>query len=167
MLPLPPSINSILAQPLQRVATTWSTALLKITGLWVVAEGNVILVGGDQLEVAAACNGLSMLMCLAATVAAMTVLAPIAPWQRVVLFLSIIPIALVSNVLRIWATAWCYHLTDAERGAHIAHDAAGWLMMPVALILVGLELGLLSWLVVEVKEVPGGRLEHLRRHRAT
>jgi exosortase len=167
MLPLPPSINSILAQPLQRVATTWSTALLKITGLWVVAEGNVILVGGEQLEVAAACNGLSMLMCLAATVAAMTVLAPIALWQRVVLFLSIIPIALVSNVLRIWATAWCYHLKGAETGAHIAHDAAGWLMMPVALVLVGLELSLLSWLVVEVKELPGGRLDHLRRRRST
>ena len=28
-----------------------------------------------------------------------------------------------------------------------AHDLSGWLMMPLALILVGLELQLLSWLV--------------------
>jgi exosortase len=167
MLPLPPSINSILAQPLQRVATTWSTALLKLTGLWVVAEGNVILVGGDQLEVAAACNGLSMLMCLSATVAAMTVLIPMALWKRVVLFLSIIPIALVSNVLRIWATAWCYHLKGAEIGAHIAHDMAGWFMMPVALVLVGLELGLLSWLVIEVEVGPAGRPDQLSRRHVT
>jgi exosortase len=165
MLPLPPSINSILAQPLQRVATTWSTALLKLTGLWVVAEGNVILVGSEQLEVAAACNGLSMLMCLAATVAAMTVLLPIALWKRVVLLLSIIPIALVSNVLRIWATAWCYHWYGGEIGGEYAHDAAGWLMMPVALVLVGLELALLSWLVVEVEELPAGRPDHLPRRR--
>jgi exosortase len=165
MLPLPPAVNSILAQPLQRVATTWSTALLKLSGLWVVAEGNVILVGGEQLEVAAACNGLSMLMCLAATVAAMTVLLPIALWKRVVLFLSIIPIALISNVLRIWATAWCYHLYGGEIGGHYAHDAAGWLMMPVALVLVALELGLLSWLIVEVEELPAGRPDHLPRRR--
>jgi exosortase len=167
LLPLPLSVNSILAQPLQRVATTWSTALLKLTGLWVVAEGNVILVGGDQLEVAAACNGLSMLMCLAATVAAMTILVPMAVWKRVALFLSIIPIALVSNVLRIAATAWCYHLFGAKVGGHFAHDAAGWLMMPVALILVGLELALLSWLVIEVEELPAGRPDHLLRRRPT
>jgi exosortase len=167
LLPLPLRVNSILAQPLQRVATTWSTALLKLTGLWVVAEGNVILVGGDQLEVAAACNGLSMLMCLAATVAAMTILVPMAVWKRVALFLSIIPIALVSNVLRIAATAWCYHLFGAKVGGHFAHDAAGWLMMPVALILVGLELALLSWLVIEVEELPAGRPDHLLRRRPT
>jgi exosortase len=167
LLPLPSSVNGILAQPLQTVATVGSCALLKLTGLWVVAEGHVILVGSDQLEVAAACNGLSMLMCLAATVAAMTILVPMAPWKRVVLFLSIIPIALVSNILRISATAWCYHLFGARVGEHFAHDAAGWLMMPVALVLVGLELVLLSWLIVEVEELPAVRPDHLLRRRPT
>jgi exosortase len=165
LLPLPQGINSILAQPLQHLATLGSCALMKLTGLWVVAEGNVILVGGDQLEVAAACNGLSMLMCLAATVAAMTVLVAMARWKRVVLFLSIIPIALISNIFRISATGWCYHLFGADVGGHFAHDAAGWLMMPVALALVGLELGLLAWLVIEVEELPAGRPDRLlRRH---
>jgi exosortase len=152
MLPLPQSINGLLSQPLQRVATVGSCALLKLTGLWVVPEGNVILVGADPLEVAAACNGLSMLMCLAATVAAMTLLVAMPPWKRVVLLASIIPVALISNILRITATAWCYHLFGSAVGGHFAHDAAGWLMMPVALVLVGLELSLLSWLVVRVEE---------------
>ena len=57
-------------------------------------EGNVILVGNERLEVAAACNGLSMLMSLAATVAATASLVPMANWKRVVLLPSIIPIAL-------------------------------------------------------------------------
>ena len=165
LLPLPRDINSILAQPLQHLATLGSCSLMKLTGLWVVAEGNVILVGGDALEVAVACNGLSMLMCLAATVAAMTVLIAMAPWKRVVLFLSIIPIALISNVIRISATGWCYHGFGADVSGHFAHDAAGWLMMPVALGLVGLELSLLSWLVIEVEELPSVRPDRLlRRH---
>jgi exosortase len=167
LLPLPRSINSILAQPLQHLATLGSCALMKLTGLWVAAEGNVILVGGDQLEVAAACNGLSMLMCLAATVSAMTVLVAMAPWKRVVLFLSIIPIALISNVFRISATGWCYYLFGAAVGGHFAHNAAGWLMMPVALALVGLELGLLSWLIIEIEELPAARPDHLLRRRPT
>jgi exosortase len=167
MLPLPQGINSILARPLQNLATVGSCALMKFTGLWVVPEGHVILVGSDPLEVAVACNGLSMLMCLAATVAAMTILVPMAAWKRVVLFLSIIPIALVSNILRISATGWCYHLFGAVVGGHFAHDAAGWLMMPVALALVGLELIVLSWLVVEVEEYPAGRPDFLLRRHST
>jgi exosortase len=163
LLPLPQSINGVLAQPLQTVATIGSAALLKLTGLWVVAEGNVILVGADMLEVAAACNGLSMLMCLAATVTAMTILVEMALWKRIVLLASIIPVALISNILRITATAWCYHLFGSEVGGHFAHDAAGWLMMPMALILVGLELSLLSWLVVWVEETPVTRADHLLR----
>jgi exosortase len=162
LLRLPRSLDGLPAQPLQHLATLGSCLLLKLTGLWVVAEGNVILVGADSLEVAAACNGLSMLMCLAATVAAMTSLVPMAAWKRVVLLVSIVPIALLSNVLRITATAWCYHLFGATVGGHFAHDAAGWLMMPVALILVGSELALLSWLIIAEEEVavepPGRRL---------
>jgi exosortase len=161
MLPLPARLNGMLALPLQHLATVGSCFLLQLSGLWVVAEGNVILVGANPLEVATACNGLSMLMCLAATITAMTVLVPMAWWKRIVLMVSIVPIALFSNILRITATAWCYHLFGYEVGSHIAHDAAGWLMMPLALILVGLQLGLLSWLVVE--ETPIDDVRQLRR----
>lgn len=165
LLDLPPSINNILSLPLQKVAALGSCTLLKFTGLWVLGEGNVIVVGSDPLEVAAACNGLSMLMCLAATVAAMTTLVPMALWKRVVLLASIVPIALISNILRITATAWCYHLFGAKVGGHFAHDAAGWMMMPMALALVALELGLLSWLIVGVEELPSARPDQLFKER--
>jgi exosortase len=149
LYPLPPQINSMLSQPLQSLATTSACALLRLTGLWVMPEGNVILVGNEKLEVAAACNGLSMLMSLAATVAAAASLVPMSSWKRGLLLLSIIPIALFSNVLRIAATAWCYYHFGADVGSRYVHDWAGWLMMPTAMILVGLELLLMSWLVVE------------------
>jgi exosortase len=149
LYPLPPQVNAGLAQPLQSLATTCACFLLRLTGLWVMPEGNVIMVGGERLEVAAACNGLSMLMSLAATVCATASLVPMANWKRLVLLPSIIPIALGSNVLRIAATAWCYYKFGSEVGSKYAHDAAGWLMMPTAMILVGLELALMSWLVVE------------------
>jgi exosortase len=165
LLDLPQSINGVLSRPLQNLATLGTSALLRLTGLWVVTEGNVILVGADPLEVAVACNGLSMLMCLAATVAAMTILVTMDSWKRVVLLLSIVPVALISNILRITATAWCYHLFGGAVGAHFAHDAAGWLMMPVALVLVGLELGLLSWLVVKAEVLPIERADKLLRRR--
>jgi len=165
LFPLPLAINSILAQPLQRVATMGTMVMLKLSGLWALAEGNVIVVGSDTLEVAAACNGLSMLMCLAATVAAMTLLIKMEIWKQLVLLASIVPIALASNILRITATAWCYHLFGAEVGGHFAHDAAGWLMMPTALVLVGLELAILSRLIIAEEEIPVERADRLRTSR--
>jgi exosortase len=154
LYPLPPQLNSALSQPLQGFATWFACNLLKFTGLWVMPEGNVILVGNEKLEVAAACNGLSMLMSLAATVTAAAALIPMSLLKRCVLLGSIVPIALGSNILRISATAWCYYKFGADVGKNYAHDFAGFLMMPTAMALVLLELSIISWVVVEIDDTP-------------
>lgn len=153
LLPLPPRINVVAAGPLQTMATIASTAILTITGLPVLHEGHIIFVGSQPMEVARACSGLSMLMSFAALVTAMTIIQRDRPiWERIVLMLSLIPIALLVNVLRIVATGWAYHLMGIELGEKWAHDLAGWLMMPAALGFVVLELKLLSWLIVPETE---------------
>ena len=106
----------------------------------------------ERLDVALACNGLRMLMTMAATVIATVILLPLPNWKRITLLLSIVPIALVSNMTRIVATGWAYYLFEGPTAKHWAHDWAGWLMMPLALALVGLELGILSWLVPKESE---------------
>jgi exosortase len=153
MLPLPPSLNFILAGPLQSVATLGSLAFLQILGMPVMAEGNVIIIGDHTLEVARACNGLSMLLTFVTLIAATAILVRPPLWERMLLLSSAIPIALVSNILRITATALCYYGLGRESGERIAHDLAGWAMMPVALGLVWLELRLWSWLFVDVEEI--------------
>lgn len=158
MLPLPPSINTMVSLPLQRIATKGSCFALQLTGLWVVPSGNVITLetpaGPQQLEVALACNGLSMLMTLAATVTAAVILVPMPAWKRLIVLLSAVPIALFSNIARIVATGWFYYYMDGARAKEVAHDWSGYFMMPLALVLVGLEIWLLSWLFddAEAKE---------------
>ncbi|HEU5116733.1 MAG TPA: exosortase/archaeosortase family protein [Isosphaeraceae bacterium] len=151
LLPLPGSLNDFLAGPLQRLATIGSTFLLQIMGLPVLAEGNVIIIGSDRLEVARACNGLSMLSSFVTLITAtvLTIARDRPLWERVVLLLSTIPIALIANIIRIAATAWAYYLLGAQFGEKIAHDTAGWAMMPIALALIWLEMRLFNWLVVE------------------
>lgn len=163
MLPLPGSVSIRLGGPLQELATWGSTGLLQLLGLPVLAEGNVILVGVHRLEVERACNGLSMIMAFVTLIAATTILSRSRPrWERVVLVLSTIPIALVSNILRIALTAWAYYQFGPDRVVfpgwfpllkgwtvdRFAHDTAGWAMMPIALALAMLELKVMSWLVV-------------------
>ena len=159
MLPLPPTINNLIALPLQSIATSGSCFLLQLSGMWAIQEGNVINLktphGMVPLDVALACNGLRMLMTMVATVVAIIILVPLPTWKRIVLLVSVVPIALLSNILRIVATGWCYYLIHGPNAKEWAHDVSGWLMMPLALVLVGLELAILSWLVPDQDESGG------------
>jgi exosortase len=161
MLPLPASVNSLIALPLQRIAATGSYFCLQFLGFWVIQEGNVLHLttpmGTRLLDVAMACSGLKMLMTLAATVTATVIVLPLMDfplplWKRLVLLASALPIALISNIARIVTTGCCYYYLEGGNGVRWAHDICGWMMMPLALILVGLELRALSWLTPERTE---------------
>jgi exosortase len=154
MIPLPSRFNTALAGPLQSLATVGSVTLLQATGLPVIAEGNVIIVGGERLEVARACNGLSMLLSFATLIAAMVMLVRRPVREQVALLLSIVPVALLCNMLRIVVTAWATHL--AGHAVESVHDWAGLAMMPIALALMWAEVRILSWVFVEVEVEPVG-----------
>ncbi len=152
MLPLPHVAHDWIAPFLQRIAIQSSVFVMRLTGLKAVADGNVITLRDHAnalktIEVTQAGNGLSMILTLAATVTATIILIPLANWKRVVVLASAIPIALVTNIVRIVGTGWCYYYIDGAAAMKKAHDWSGSLMMPLALILVLLELQALSWLV--------------------
>ena len=168
LLPLPPSLNTVLAEPLQRLATWGSTSVLQVMGLPALSEGTIVFIGANQLEVERACNGLSMLLAFVALIVATAILIERPALEKGVLLASAVPIALISNILRIVLTAYAYHQIGPNalvlprsldpQGAwtvgKLSHDAAGWGMMPIALALVWAELRLLSWLVVEDDDRP-------------
>lgn len=158
MIPLPPIMNAILSGPLQRIATLGSVFLLQVTGLPAINEGNVILVGdGKPLEVARACNGLSMLLSFATLISATAVLCKRPILDKVILMLSIVPIAIVANILRITLTAYFFQMPGfvekisgllGWKPDDFTHDGAGYLMMPLALVMIYLELKMLDMLLV-------------------
>lgn len=153
LLPLPRSVNGLVSLRLQELATRGSSFVMQLSGLWVIPQGNIINIntskGLEKLEVANVCNGLSMLMSLAAVVIATITLIPMPVWKRVAMLASVVPIALFSNIIRIVSTGWCYYLFGGEQSRKLAHDWAGFLMMPLALGLVLLEMMILSWLADE------------------
>lgn len=159
MIPLPYRVERAVGAPLQRAATLASTYLLQTAGLPAVAEGNIVLLkGGTKVNVAEACNGLGMLMMFFAygVAAALIVQRPLL--DRILIVLSAAPIAVAANVLRISATGLLYVTAGEEWAQKVYHDLAGWLMMPLALGILWLELWLLSHLLVEEPPDPGPAL---------
>lgn len=149
MVPLPHSLSVALSLPMQSFATTVSTFCLQVLGRPALAEGNVILLNDVELGIVEACSGLRMLVVFFAlsTGVAMLIRKPL--WERLLIAASAVPIALAANVLRITITGVCYDLLGNNVGGHLFHDVAGWLMMPLGLAFLGLELLVLRKLLIE------------------
>jgi exosortase len=154
MMPLPYSVEVALAVPLRRLATVMSTYSLQVLGCPAIAQGNVIYIGDIPLGVEEACSGLGMLMTFFALSTALAMIVETSMWDRCILVGSAVPIAILANVIRISATGLAiYHTGRDSQLAHlIYHDLAGWLMMPLALGLLWVELKLMSRLLVELPE---------------
>ena len=158
MIPLPPALNAILSGPLQKIATAGSIFFLQITGLPAINEGNVILVGdGKPLEVARACNGLSMLLSFATLITATAILCKRTITDKIILMVSIIPVAILANVFRIAMTAYFFQMPEfvgkisgilGWKPDDFTHDGAGYLMMPLALLMIFIELKALDLILI-------------------
>src|SRR5262249_38675591 len=135
-------------EPLQRVATEASTFLLQTLGRPAVAEGNLIHINEVELNVVEACSGLRMLVVFFALSTAVALLMRKPLWERLLVCVSGAPIALPTNLLRITATGLLHEAFGREVADAVFHDLAGWLMMPLALAFLSLELKLLRHLLV-------------------
>jgi exosortase len=148
MIPLPGRAESFLSGPLQRVSTLATTATLQTLGFFAQNDGNVILLSEKEIGVVEACSGLRMLMVFFAISTAVAFIQRRSLLERVFIVLSAIPIAVVSNVLRLTLTGLLYNL-GSDRLAHfVYHDLTGWLMIPAAVALLLFELWFLDHLFV-------------------
>ena len=149
LIPLPFSIETEFSGSLQRVATAVSTAVLQFLGQPAFAEGNVILIGSARMGVAEACSGLKMFVGTLSLMYAYVVIIRRPWWEKALVVLAAVPVAILSNVTRIVATAFVFQATANEQVRFWAHEAAGIAMYPFAALLFWLLLAYLRLLVRE------------------
>jgi len=153
MVPLPGMVESAIRLPLQRFAASVSAGVLDVMGWNAVSKGNLIRLYGQDLEVAAACNGLRMIFAFIVLGCSWAYLMRRPLWERLVVAASSLAIGLMANVIRIVATGIVSQLFSASVSTRAVHDVAGWLMVPMALGLLWAEAAFLSSLFVV--ETPG------------
>jgi exosortase len=163
MIPLPFSAERMLSFPLQTVATKFSVWILQLLGQPALAKGHTILLGEHRLEVEQACSGLRIFVGIVALAFAYVIVVRRAWWEKALLILSVVPIALLVNAVRIVGTAMLYQYVSVDAGKQFAHDAAGWLMIVLAAGLFAAVLWYLGRLVQEAEAPDVGAV--LRRAR--
>ncbi|MFO0916146.1 MAG: exosortase/archaeosortase family protein [Pirellulales bacterium] len=154
MLPLPDFVVYRVHKPLQTLATKVSTYALQTMGIDAYRDGNTIQLENQPLGVVDQCSGLRMLTVFMALAVALAMLSDDRPlWERIALFASSIPIALIVNSIRITLTGLAYNANFGTDLIHkVAHDLAGWIMMPMAFGFLWLVSKVLAHVLIDAQE---------------
>ena len=154
-VPLPYELEQNVGGPLKVIATASSTFLLQTLGFPAVATGNIIRIDDVELGVVDACNGLKMLLTFAAIGGGAVLLLNRTWFEKFLIVLGVVPIALVANVLRITATGVIFALGVRDKHTQEAvHDGLGYAMPVIGIGLFYLELWVLNRLVVKPDTTP-------------
>lgn len=144
MIPLPQFLLRELSHGLQLLSSQLGVGLIRLFGISVFLEGNVIDLGAYKLQVAEACNGLRYLFPLMVLgfLAAYFMRGP--RWMRTVLVLSTIPLTILINSLRIGLIGVTVEYWGRAMAEGLLHDLEGWFMFVVCLALLVGEMMLLA-----------------------
>lgn len=158
MIPLPVFLYNNLSSQLQLLSSTFGVAVVRLFGISVYLEGNVIDLGSYKLQVAEACNGLRYLFPLVTLGFIVAYFYHAAFWKRAVVFLSTIPITVLMNSFRIGVIAIMVNFWGQSMAEGFLHDFEGWAVFMACFGVLFLEMWLLLRLTNDrrpLKEVFG------------
>jgi exosortase D (VPLPA-CTERM-specific) len=171
MIPLPTFIFANLSAKLQLLSSMMGVWFMRLFGISVYAEGNVIDLGGYKLQVAEACDGLRYLFPLMTLGFLIAYFYKGAFWKRLVLFVSSFPITVIMNSFRIGTIGVMVEHWGIQTAEGFLHEFQGWVVfMASAALMIG-EMALLnrvghersSWRRLFGVELPGPTPQSLPR----
>lgn len=157
-IPIPAILFNKIAFPLQLFASSCAVGSMRFFGIPVLRQGNIIellprnAVTTQKLEVVEACSGIRSLMTLitlAVVFAYFTYPRPQDPtqrpqqrlkrygfWRSIILVLSAIPIAIVTNAFRVSGTGLLSHYYGTGVANGFFHTFSGWVIYIAAFLLL-------------------------------
>jgi exosortase D (VPLPA-CTERM-specific) len=144
MVPLPNFIYFSLSQKLQLLSSAIGVWVIRLFGISVFLEGNVIDLGSYKLQVVEACNGLRYLFPLMTLgfIVAYFFQAPM--WQRIFVFLSTIPITVLMNSFRIGVIGVLVEYWGQSQAEGFLHDFEGWVIFMACFGILFIEMWLFA-----------------------
>ena len=149
LVPFPGRARQKIAIPLENVTARVTAEACEVLGMPVEQLGTVLQINGTKVAIEEACNGLRMVFSLTLVTYTVAFSSPLRNSVRFGMIAASPLLAVVCNVVRLIPTVWMYGYCKLET-ANRFHDISGWLMPPVAfLILLGI-VRLLRWAMVPV-----------------
>ena len=136
MIPLPQFALANLSTKLQLLSSQIGVGLIRLYGVSVFLEGNVIDLGGYRLQVADACSGLRYLFPLMTLGFLMAYFYKGALWKRIFLFVTSIPITVLMNSLRIGIIGITVDRWGTVMAEGFLHEFQGWMVFMISTVLL-------------------------------
>ncbi|MEM7129069.1 MAG: exosortase/archaeosortase family protein [Chloroflexota bacterium] len=134
MVPLPFIERSTL--PLALFTGVCSGGLAQFLGMDITIIGNSVTLPNADLVIGAQCSGINSLIALTALTALAAYLVDGPLWSKVLLVLLAVPMALVTNILRVSSLLFVARNLGAEAGFIFYHDYSGPIFFVLAMILL-------------------------------
>ena len=136
MIPIPAIIFNQIAFPLQLLASQVGEIALRTFQIPVLREGNVMILANTSLEVAEACSGIRSLISLLTLGIVYGYFMDPRASVRILLTLSTIPIAILTNGLRVAGTGVAAHYYGVAAAEGFFHTFSGWMVFGAAFALL-------------------------------
>ena len=143
-IPLPSFLYNGLSSYLQLISSKLGVEFIRLFGISVHLEGNVIDLGVYQLQVVEACNGLRYLFPLVTLSVIASYFYNDAFWKKVVIVLSSLPITVIMNSIRIGVIGILVEHWGIAMAEGFLHDFEGWIVFMVCFAILLFEMWLLS-----------------------
>jgi exosortase D (VPLPA-CTERM-specific) len=143
-IPLPYFMEAVLTAKLQLISSSLGVGVIRLFGIPVFLEGNIIDLGGYQLQVVEACSGLRYLYPLMGVGFIVAYLYQVSLWKRVVVFLSTIPITIIMNSFRVGVVGILVEYWGIDMAEGFLHDFEGWIIFVACLAILIAEMWLLN-----------------------
>ena len=142
-IPWPPLVYSYIASPLQTLAAKVAVVTLRFTGVTAYRTGTKINMASSSitspmrtLNVAEACAGLRSLMTFITVGVAVAFLSARPLWQKIIITVSSIPIAIFCNVMRVAGQGLLDHYVSEQLSQSFAHQFVGIMMLVPAFFMI-------------------------------
>jgi exosortase D (VPLPA-CTERM-specific) len=144
MIPLPNFLQQNFSAGMQLWSSQLGVWFVRLMGISVYLEGNVIDLGTYKLQVVEACDGLRYMFPLMTLGLVMAYFYKGAMWKRVLIFFSSIPLTILMNSLRIGMIGWMVEHWGPSMAEGFLHDFQGWAVFMSSLALMVLLMIVLS-----------------------
>lgn len=144
MVPLPNYLLREISQVLQLISSQIGVGVIRLFGISVYLEGNVIDLGAMKLQVVEACSGLRYLFPLMTLGFIAAYFYQEKFWKRAVVFFSTIPVTVLMNSFRIGLIGITVEYWGKSMAEGFLHDFEGWIIFMACTAVIMLEMWLLS-----------------------
>lgn len=136
MLPLPKVVIIAISFKMKLLAAQGAIFIAESLSMKAQRVGSIIYYPGGQLLVGDPCSGLRSLISFLALGAVFTQLTGAKLWRKIILFFTTIPIALLSNLSRIFFLFTVSYIYGEKAAQGVVHDFSGFMVFVLGFLLL-------------------------------